>query len=81
LTSLATKEQILKGAGYVYNFDRALYLNRRAKKAFSVEFVEDRPLEELERRIAEGTTGTAWRFFFTKEPSATVQKELSSVLG
>ena len=35
------KEQILQQAGYAYSFDRMIYFNRRTKKAFSVEFVED----------------------------------------
>ena len=34
------KSQLLREAGYVYNFDRMVYVNRRTKKAFSVEFVE-----------------------------------------
>jgi hypothetical protein len=78
---LARKEQALRDAGYKYYFDRALYLNRKAKKAFSIEFIEDKPADELEQKIAEDAPGPGWHFFFTKEPSDAVQRELSRVLG
>jgi ABC-type transporter lipoprotein component MlaA len=81
LTNLATKKQILEGAGYKYSFDREIYFNRRAKKAFSVEFIEDSPEEELEQRIREETPGTEWRFFFNNTPSDAVKRELADVLG
>jgi hypothetical protein len=52
MRELATKEQLLKNSGYSYDFDRELYLNRKLKKAFSVEFVEDRSQEEIEKAMA-----------------------------
>ena len=41
------KEPLLRDAGYTYNFDRMVYLNRATRKAFSVEWVEDNSEEEL----------------------------------
>ena len=81
MKDLARKERVLRDAGYKYYFDRALYLNRKTKKAFSIEFVEDKPADELEQKIAEDTTGPGWHFFFTQEPSDAVQQELSRALG
>lgn len=82
MISLATKEQILQNAGYSYNFDRELYLNRKAKKAFSVEFVEDSSEEQLKDCLREGAAGgEGWRFFFINPPSESVKRELTSALG
>ncbi len=57
---------------------KQLYFNRNAKKAFSVEFVEDNSEEELKRRIEE-TPGADWQFFFNNPPSDAVQRQLASV--
>jgi hypothetical protein len=77
----ATKEQLLKNSGYSYNFDRELYLNRELKKAFSVEFVEDRSEEEIEKAIQEPAAGH-WRFFFVGEkPSPETERALANLLG
>ncbi len=81
MTTLATKSGILEDAGYVYNFDRQAYVNRRAKKIFSIEFVEDNPEEVIRQRIAESTRAGEWRFNFSAEPSDAVKRELESVLG
>jgi hypothetical protein len=76
------KAQILEEAGYKYSFDRELYLNRKAKKAFSVDFIEDHSEQEIENCIRENTVGTeGWRFFFNNPPSQAVERELSSMLG
>jgi hypothetical protein len=77
------KSDILLEADYRYNFDRAMYINRPAKKAFSIEFVDDNSEEELRRRIAETphANGHDWTFYFTVAPTEGVQRELERVLG
>jgi hypothetical protein len=75
------KRDILLKANYRYNFDRDLYYNRQAKKAFSLEFVDDRSEEELRRRIDEGTGGSGWKFYFNSPPPEGVKRELERVLG
>jgi hypothetical protein len=80
MTNLAAKKRILDTAGYRYSFDRELYFNREVKKAFSVEFVEDKPEAELERRISEETLGTDWHFFFNNPPSDAIKRELANAL-
>jgi hypothetical protein len=75
------KQQILDDAGYRYHFDRQLYFNRNAKKAFSVEFIDDRSEEEIKQRIQDHSSSTEWRFFFNGgEPSTAVRRELVNVL-
>lgn len=50
MTELLEKRELLRTAGYKYNFNREVYVNRDDKKVFSLEFVEDHPQWELPRR-------------------------------
>jgi hypothetical protein len=75
------KKDILWAADYQYNFDRDLFVNRKAKKAFSLEFVDDKPEEELRRRIGESTGGAGWTFYFNTSPSESAKRELERLLG
>jgi hypothetical protein len=75
------KKDILKEAEYWYNFDRDIFYNRKAKKAFSLEFVDDKPEEELARRIGESTDSAKWTFYFNSPPSESVKEMLEQVLG
>jgi hypothetical protein len=75
------KSDILWEANYRYNFDRDLYVNKAARKAFSVEFVSDHSEDELMQRIREGTNGNGWTFYFNSPPSEGVKHVLEGVLG
>jgi hypothetical protein len=75
------KRDIMKDAKYQFNYDRALYVNRDAKKAFSLAFIDDTPEEELSRRIEESTDVTRWTFYFNAVPSEGEKRELERVLG
>jgi hypothetical protein len=75
------KKDILWGADYRYNFDRDIYFNRKAKKAFSLEFVDDKSEEEIRKRIGENTESAGWTFYFNSIPSDSVRQELERVLG
>lgn len=78
---LDTKSKILRDAGYVYSFDREVYFNRKTKKVFSVEFVEDSTVEELQNRLNEKKEGEEWHFYFSYgDPSDAVKHEIQSVL-
>ena len=81
MPALETKIQILDSGGYRYNFDRMLYFNRSAKKAFSVEFIEDHDEVELEKCIHENTGAAEWHFYSNSPLSNSVRRELESVLG
>ncbi len=76
----ATNDLILEEAGYSYNFDRALYINRHLKKAFSIEFVEDHTDEEIKVRMSQKSAG-GWQFYFNSEPSESVKRELERILS
>ena len=76
-----TKTEILDGAGYAYSFDRQVYMNRKTKKAFSVEFVQDHSEDQIRKYIREHTDGLEWRFYFNLPPSEAVKHELECALG
>ena len=69
------KGEMLENAGYAYSFDRLSYINRRERKVFSVEFVQDHDEAELSRRINEPVSAGEWRFYFNTEPSPSVKIE------
>jgi hypothetical protein len=81
MAALVTKRQILADGGYTYSFDRKIYINRRTKKVFSIEFIEDHNEEELQRCITENTQGGRWRFYFNSQPPEAVKRELEGLLG
>ena len=81
MKTLDTKQQLLDEAGFSYNFDRKIYVNRKTKKIFSVEFVEDNDEKTLEEAIREKTNGNKWRFYFNSNPPEAVRREIEAVLG
>jgi len=82
MRAVATKAQLLTDEGYLFNFDRVIYINRAARKVFSVEFVQDHDEAELEAAMhAPSLPSGEWQFFFNKAPSDTVKRDLSGVLG
>lgn len=81
MTALATKSRVLEDAGYVYNFDRQAYVNRGAKKIFSIEFVEDHSADVLQERISDNNSGRGWQIYFNTEPSPSIRRQLEAVLG
>jgi hypothetical protein len=81
MPTAATKKQILEEAGYSYSFDRMVYISRDARKAFSIEYVQDHDEADLEARINEPAPPDGqWRFYFNSPPSEAVKRELSTVL-
>jgi len=75
------KRDIMKDAKYHFNYDRALYVNRDAKKAFSLAFIDDTPEEELSRHIEESTESSGWKFYFNSVPTEGMKRELERMLG
>jgi hypothetical protein len=80
-TELAAKLHVLKDGGYAYNFDILAYFNRRTRKAFSVQFIEDHSASELEKCIREPIEGGAWRLYFNSPPSESVRRQVELALG
>jgi hypothetical protein len=76
------KEQILKAARYVYNFDRMAYYNRATKKAFTAEWVDDKAVEDLRRALAEPNDSDGWQLYSEPRPPQSVVNEfLAEISG
>lgn len=75
------KLKVLHDGGYRYNFDRQLYFNRDTQKAFSVEFIEDHPEDEIQRLVRDESSGRGSQFFFNGSVSPAVRQELANVLA
>jgi hypothetical protein len=80
LKTFDIKQQILEDAGFWYNFDREIYVSRKKKKAFSIEFLEEIDEKRLEERIRERTDPRRWRFYFKSDPSERVKRDLEAEL-
>lgn len=78
---LTPKTHLLKSAGYVYDFDRAIYINRQARKVFSLEYVEDHPTQVLRRLINRKNPRSSWAFYFNSPPPLDVRRDLERSLG
>jgi len=79
MRTVVPKQHMLESAGYIYNFYRVVFVNREAKKVFSVQFVEDNDEEKLEQCIWQESDGK-WQFYFNHAPAETVKRELEIIL-
>jgi ABC-type transporter lipoprotein component MlaA len=75
------KDELLRSAGFRYHFDRMAYVNRRAKKIFSVEAVEDHSEEWLRQMIEQPNESGDWRFYFDEAPTPSVVSAFLAELG
>ena len=81
MRAVTSKAQLLNDAGYLYNFNRWIYVNRDARKAFSLEFIQDHSEGELEARVDEPPPPAGeWSFYFNSPPSEAVKRELLAIL-
>ena len=77
------KSQILEKEGYAYSFDRRIYVNLSARKAFSFQFIDDNKEDELQKCISEKTGGAGWQFYFSPSSLRLMRSgvSLEGVLG
>ncbi len=80
MPKLSTKVQLLETAGFKYNFDRMMFINRQDKRAFSIEFVDDKPETEIELKISEPKAKAEWEFYTNSPMSEGMKRELERVL-
>jgi hypothetical protein len=77
----SAKSNLLDDAGYLYNFDRRLYVDRQEKKAFSLQFLENHSEAGIEQCIKDSeANGGGWHFFFNEPPSNSVAEQLVDLL-
>jgi hypothetical protein len=80
MTDLTEKEELLENSGYRYHFDRMIYISRAARRAFSLEFVEDHSRQEIQSLLETPATNE-WVFHFNQPPSDRVKRDLAEALG
>lgn len=68
------KISMLKSQGYKFVFDRDIYCNFPARKCFSLEFIEDNPIEVINQKLGEQVKTIT--FYFNEGPSEYVRSEL-----
>jgi hypothetical protein len=81
MTELTEKEALLETSGYRYHFDRMIYFNRATRRALSLEFVEDNPLEEIRNLVNQPPDANGWIFYFNEQPSDRTKRELAEAFG
>jgi hypothetical protein len=69
------KENLLEEAGYRFSIERASWVNRKAKKIFSIQAVEDHSEEWVREKIQERTDGD-WHLYFNEPPSPSVRSQV-----
>ncbi len=73
------KINILKKNGYVYHFSRMIYINKAAKKIFSVEFIDDNGIQTIKNKINEKNTNE-YQFYFSYELEKDIKKSIEAEL-
>jgi hypothetical protein len=68
------KDRLLESAGYLYRFDRMIFLNRDTRKIFSRSAVEDNSPEWLREKLSEQITD--WAFYFNESPSPRIREAI-----
>ncbi len=56
------KEELLESSGYRYHFERMMYVNKTARRAFSVEFVDDKSQQDIQELIDDLPATNDWVF-------------------
>jgi hypothetical protein len=79
MSELIEKEELLENSGHRYHFERMIYFNRTARRAFSIQFVEDHSRAEIQRLIDEAPAAH-WIFHFNEQPSDRSKRELAEEL-
>jgi hypothetical protein len=73
--NISDKIGILQQQGYKFIFDRDIFCNYRKRKCFSLEFIEDNPIEVIQSKLSEPVKATI-AFYFNRPPSRTVREVL-----
>lgn len=76
------KKGLLEESGYRYHFSRMVYFNRKKKKIFSREFIDDHELNQIRKKIREDSPDNhLWIFYFNRPLSKEAKQEILSEFG
>ncbi len=76
MEAVETKEELLRSNGYKYNYEMMHYVNRKTRKVFSVEFIQESDPETIEASIKSEPPLSGWQFFFIEESPSDSMKVL-----
>ena len=74
------KRQVLDAAGYEYEIEHEVFLNWKARKIFSWEFIDEHSVEEVNQCVNIDPSGPQWRFYFNDPPGPSVRQQLTEAL-
>ncbi|HCE5426387.1 TPA: hypothetical protein NHH99_001085 [Legionella pneumophila] len=77
---MSVSERILKKletSGFVYIFERMIYVNKEKKIIISNEALEDKSDDEIEAEI--NAESTDWKFIFSNPPSENIKNKLKDL--
>lgn len=67
MSTSKSKEKILEDNGFKYHFIRMIYFNRKTRKIFSFEAIDDHDEAWLMQKIQEKNK-EQWQFYFNNPP-------------
>jgi hypothetical protein len=73
---ISDKIDVLQKKGYKFVFDRDIFCNNKDRKCFSLEFIEDNPIDVIESKLREPVEEDI-KFYFNEFPSENVRLELA----
>jgi hypothetical protein len=74
------KRQVLDAAGYEYELTHEMFVNWKARKIFSWEFVDEHTVEELSSCVNVDPSGPEWRYYFNTTPGPSAFRNLQDAL-
>ncbi len=70
------KEKLLSNYGYIYNSSRMIYHNKAQNKIFSVEFIKDNSLGNIEKKMKEKSCDWTFYFSYPRDLEEKTKKEI-----
>lgn len=81
VSELDQKIHLLMGSGFKLIFDRDIYCNLRQRKCFSLEYIEDHPIDTInEKLLLVERPNVRMAYYFNKKPSSLLRRKLEKEL-
>lgn len=73
---MSSKNELLELNGYEYDFKRHIYFDKKNKKIFSDEVVEDNTTDWLNDKIQEKNNTGSWQIYFSCSCTKDLREQL-----
>jgi hypothetical protein len=81
VTDEIAKEEFLESNGFVYDYERMLFVSRTTRQVISREFIEDNSLARVQQIVQEGNSTGKWVYYFNQQPTPSVKETLEKALA